>query len=170
MAEKPTKEEKARKAAEKKALAKQRRSPLHYRLFKGAIVTLGLTFCCVFAFMTLYPVLREFYIASREYEILALEYAALLDRNEKIEEQIANLQTPEGVADRAREQFGWVKEGEQAINITGLGARDSTTALPGAVVSGSITTESTWWTDFLDWVFEYEATPPSQELYDPLIH
>ena len=115
----------------------------------------------------LYPVLREYYIANREYELLVIEYVAILERNDKMQTQIDQLQTPEGVEDRAREQFGWVKEGERAVNITGLNISNPPLGLPPAVLSGSLMAESTWWTDFLDYIFKVDT---SGEIRDLLLH
>ena len=155
----------AKTKADKTARAQQPR----HRLLTGFMVTLGVAFCLVFATVTLYPVLREYYITSRDYELLILEREAVLNRNARIEEQIAKLQTDEGIQDRAREQFGWVMEGEQAINITGLPNLESSTALPPAVIPGSLEAEASWWIDFLDWFFDIDTNKPIQELYDPFI-
>ena len=158
-----------RAATGKSASGSQRGNYRFKGLFKGLIVTAGVVSCLAVAFVTLYPVLREYYITSREHELLAIEYAAVLDRNDRIEAQIANLQTPEGIEDRAREQFGWVRQGEEAVNITGLQITESSTVLPSAVLPGSVVAESTWWTDFLDVLFDIDTSGPSQELYDPYI-
>ena len=138
------------------------------RLLKGLVISLGLAFCLMFS-VSLYPVFREYYIASRAHEKLLAEYAAVLERNERVALQIANLQTAEGIEDRAREQFGWVREGEEAVNITGLTISDSSTVLPAAVASGSIVAEATWWTDFLDMIFGVVDLEPEPETYDPFI-
>ena len=139
----------------------------HRRWPSRLVAAAGVAFCLALAVFMLYPALREYYIASREHEQLVLEYAAVMERNDKISEQIAHLQTPEGIEDRAREQFGWVKKGEEAVNITGLRIADSSTALPAAVASGSLKAESTWWTNFLDFIFNVDTTEPIQETYDP---
>jgi cell division protein FtsB len=154
----------AQSAGSAKAATKQPRS------HKGIIVSVGLALCMVFAFWQMYPVLRDYYIASREHERLLAEYAAVLERNERVALQISNLKTPEGIEDRAREQFGWTKEGEQAVNITGLSISDSSTALPAAVSTSSIVAEASWWTDFLDMVFNVQPPEPEPDYDDPFFN
>jgi cell division protein FtsB len=121
-----------------------------------AITIIGLS--VVLAVVMLYPVAREYYLIMRENDRLSAEHQAVVDRNEKIKQQIENLQTPEGIEDHAREEFGWVREGEEAVNITGLGASESSTALPAIVESSSVQVAESWWTRTLDKLFGVE--PP----------
>ncbi|MCL1891042.1 MAG: septum formation initiator family protein [Coriobacteriia bacterium] len=153
----------ARPAKEKAA------PPPQYRSIKALIVIAGLLFCLVFAFLTLQPVLREYYVASRAHDLQMAEYAAVLDRNEKIESQIASLETPEGIEDRAREQFGWVRKGEEVVNITGLELSDSSTVLPAAIAPGSVAAESNWWTNLLDYLFDVDTSKQASEQHDPFV-
>jgi cell division protein FtsB len=131
-------------------------------------VTVAVILCFAVAAFILYPVTHEFYMAKRQNDRLNAEYQAVLERNEKIQEEIDQLDTPEGVADRAREKFGWVQEGEQAVNITGLPILDSTTELPEVVLPGSVDAEGDWLTVFLDEFFGVEPaeTPMLEE--DPI--
>jgi hypothetical protein len=110
----------------------------------------------------MYPVGHDLYFAHREQQRVEAEYQAVLDRNETIREQIEMIETPEGIEDRAREQFGWVREGEEAVNITGLSTSESSTVLPDAVTPGSILPYSDWWLETLDAFFGYEYQPPAQ--------
>jgi cell division protein FtsB len=153
----------------KKTSKEKLKTPPQYRAAKALVVIAGLLFCLVFAFLTLQPVLREYYVASRAHDLQMAEYAAVLERNEKIETQIASLQTPEGIEDRAREQFGWVRKGEEVVNITGLELSDSSTVLPAAIAPGSIAAESNWWTNLLDYLFDVDTSKQASEQHDPFV-
>lgn len=147
------------------------------------IVYVGILLCLLISIVLLYPALRSYYIACRVNEQLLQEFAAVEERNQQIRDQIAYLNTPEGIADRARERFGWVPEGEQAVNITGLDVSDSTTVLPAAVASSSDytavlpatvasgfdSTTETWWTSICDVLFCVEEEQASEPIPDPFI-
>jgi len=129
----------------------------HPVMIAAGVITLFL----VITVAMLYPVARNYYIAYRENSRLEAEYTAVVARNDKIQQLIDDLQTPEGIEDRAREEFGWVKQGEQAVNITGLDISDSSTSLPSVVDSNSVTIPDTWWTQFLDFIFRVKAPDTS---------
>ena len=136
---------------------------------KKMIIGVGMVLCLIIVVVSLYPALREYYIAYRINEQLIQELAAIEERNDQIREQIAYLNTEEGIADRARERFGWVAEGEQAVNITGLDVLDSTTMLPAQIMSGSVPALDTWWTDFCDVLFAIQEAPEPEPIPDPFI-
>ncbi|MDR1358121.1 MAG: septum formation initiator family protein [Coriobacteriales bacterium] len=133
------------------------------------IIGLGIVLCLVIGVLSLYPALRSYYLAWRVNEQLLQELAVVEDRNDQIRGQIAYLNTREGIADRARERFGWVPEGEQAVNITGLDVQDSTTVLPATVASGSIKAPDTWWSEFCDALFAVEEEAEAEPIPDPFI-
>jgi hypothetical protein len=126
------------------------------------IVATGLILVLVIGGLILYPVARDLYCSERAKARVDTEREAIVDRNEAVQDQIDSIQTPEGIEDRAREQFGWVRDGEEAVNITGLQASDSSTILPDAIAPGSILPYSDWWTQALDAFFGYEYQPPAQ--------
>ena len=134
------------------------------------IVGSGIALCLFISLVMLYPALRDYYLAYRVNEQLLQELITVEERNDRIREQIAYLNTEEGIADRVRERFGWVPEGEQAVNITGLNVSDSSTMLPEAVPSGSGTLTHTWWTELLDVLFGIEVEPEPEPIPDPFIH
>jgi cell division protein FtsB len=131
------------------------------------VVIIGLSLAL--AVVVLYPMAREYYLAQREKARLSAEYEMVLGRNEKIRQQIESLQTPEGIADRAREEFGWVQEGEEAVNITGLNVYESTTALPAVVEPDTVQAPETWWTRTLDEFFEVEDFVPVDSYPDEIV-
>jgi cell division protein FtsB len=131
------------------------------RIPPALVVAVGALLFLVLAAVVLFPVWRDHYVAQREYESLKAEHQAIVARNEKIQQQLKDLETPEGIEDRAREEFDWVKQGEQAVNITGLDITNSSTDLPTAVESGSIEAAEDWWTQTLDEFFG--VTAPEQK-------
>ncbi|HBT94731.1 MAG TPA: hypothetical protein DEB24_00795 [Coriobacteriia bacterium] len=129
-----------------------------FRIHPALIAILVLTLLLVAAAVALYAAARDYYHAMRETQRLEAEYEAVAARNDKIEQQIADLKTPEGIADMAREELGWVLPHEEAVNITGLGETESSLSLPPAVKSGSVDVPASWWTKTLDEFFGY--VPP----------
>jgi cell division protein FtsB len=140
-----------------------------FRIPPALIVFVVLVLAVVVTAVTLYPVAREYYIADRENIRLNAEQQALIERNGKIRDQIDELGTPTGIENRAREEFGWVKEGEEAVNITGLGATTSSTRLPATIEPGSVEVPKTWWTETLDEFFGLEESVPVNPYSDDTI-
>ncbi len=136
---------------------------------KKLIVSTGIVLCLLICVVLLYPALRNYYIAYRVNEQLLQELAAVEERNERILEQIAYLNTEQGIADRARERFGWAPEGELAVNITGLDVSDSTTVLPATIPAGSGVVPDVWWITFCDVLFAVEEEVAPEPLPDPFI-
>jgi len=137
----------------------------HPVLLVFAIITVVM----VIVVHTLYPVARDYYAAMRENNRLEEEYRAIVERNEKIQRLIDALQTPEGIEDRARETFGWVLDGEKAVNIIGLDTGESSTGLPISIEPGSIRAQETWWTRVLDFVFGVSGPEPADPYPDDVI-
>ncbi|MDR3136580.1 MAG: septum formation initiator family protein [Coriobacteriales bacterium] len=133
------------------------------------LIVSSIAICLLVAVMALYPALRDYYLALRSVEQLDAELSAVLNRNERIIAQITALNTVEGVEDRVREQFGWVKAGEEAVNITGLEITDSTTVLPTAVNTNDVALPSSWLTEFLDALFFIQSDTSPANVPDPFI-
>jgi len=150
------------------SVAKERKNAAKGNLSRW-IISSGVVLCLVISVVMLYPALRNYYLAYRVNEQLLQELTAVEERNDQIRAQIAYLNTKEGIADRARERFGWTPHGEQAVNITGLEISDSTTVLPPGVPIGSGTAPKTRWTDFLDVLFAVEEETPPEPIPDPFI-
>lgn len=150
------------------SVAKRRRDEPRGNINK-IIISIGVLLCLIIVVVSLYPALRSYYIAYRVNEQLLQELSAVEVRNDQIRTQIASLNTKEGIADRARERFGWVPEGEQAVNITGLEVSDATTVLPATVVSGSVAAPAAWWTEFCDVLFAVQEEEAPEQIPDPFI-
>lgn len=124
------------------------RTPL---MILGAIAA-----CLVFGMMFLYGPSQQLYTDIRERDRLAAEYAAIVDRNEHIQAQVDALSTEEGVADAARTQFGWVKEGEHSVSVSGLESYTPEDNFRGNIVSDDIPYPETWYSGVLDPFFGVE--------------
>jgi cell division protein FtsB len=129
-----------------------------FRIHPALIAFLVMVILLIVAAVALYPAARDYYFAMREDQRLDAEYQAVLERNNKIQQRIEDLKTPEGIADKAREELGWVLDGEEAVNITGLGSTESSTALPPAVEPQSVEVPEAWWTQTLDEFFGYKPS------------
>jgi cell division protein FtsB len=140
------------------------------RSHKGLIAAITTVVCLTLAFAITYPVAQDYYIAMRTNDKLEAELAAITARNETIAAQIEELKTQEGIEDRAREEFGWVHEGEKAVNITGLDIENSTTVMPASIQAGSIAADTAWINSVLDMVFNFDvnAVVPKESVTDPI--
>ena len=112
----------------------------------------------VFVSVYLYPSARQWYVSEREYQQAQAEYAAIVERNQALENDIAMLGTNEGIEQRAREQFGWVRADEHAVRITNIDATSDThqnadNAPIAQVPTGSVEAPSEWYTPFLNVLF-----------------
>jgi cell division protein FtsB len=120
------------------------------KLIGTSMVLACLVLSCVF----LYPTAQQFYVTQRDYDQVQAKYEALSERNAEIQTQVDMLSTEAGIEDRAREEFGWVKEGENAVTVHGLesSAQEETT-YKKSIPNGSVEAPTSWVTSVLDAVF-----------------
>lgn len=117
------------------------------------VATLTVAACLALSCWFLFPVAQRYYQTIRHHEQLQAEYIAIEERNEMIQDQVDYLSSPIGIEDRARAEFGWVKEGEQSAAVYGLGETEEQAAYPQSVAEGSVKPPDTWYSVFLDKVF-----------------
>lgn len=117
--------------------------------FGGAAVCLAL--CCGF----LYTPAQQYYQELRERDRLAAEYAAIQERNESLEASVAYLSTEEGIEDQARREFGWVKDGERAVSVSGVEVEEES-SFTANILSSDIEPPETWYSGILDPLFGVE--------------
>ena len=117
------------------------------------VASLAVIGCLVLTCLFLYPSAQQYYQASRERDRLAAEYTVIEQRNEALADSVSALQTDAGVEDRAREQLGWVKEGEQSANVYGIDVVDEESQFRANVVPGSVEAPATWYSPILDPLF-----------------
>ncbi len=127
------------------------------------VAIVGCAACVAAVVAFLFPVAQQAYIQAREEDRLQAEYEALLERNAALQDRIDYLNTDEGIENEAREQLGWVQEGEVAVLVEGLSdevsdEEDSTVSIQ--IASGSIPAPDTWYSPVLDVLFGY--TDPTE--------
>lgn len=131
-------------------------------------VAVGCLVCVAAVLLFLYPTAQQVYLESREEDRLQAEYDALMARNDAMQDRIDYLKTDEGIQDAARQQLGWVKEGEKAVVVEGL-SEDSSDAASDVniqIVSGSIPAPQTWYSPVLDVIFGYSDPASVQKAQD----
>lgn len=140
-----------------------------FRIPLALIVFVVLVLALVLAVSMLYPVARDHYFALRNDTRLTAEETALKERNAQILAQTKELESDAGIESQARERWGWVKEGEEAVNITGLSTSGSSTKLPLAIESGSVEAPESWWIQSLDDFFGFEEQQRAEPYSDDTI-
>lgn len=118
---------------------------------------------CVVAFLVLcgaflYAPAKDYYIASRDAAKTQAEYNRVSQENSQLQSDVESLSTDEGIEDRAREDYGWVKEGENSVSVSGLSSdRDqSTNASSKADTASEAKVPTTWYSGILDAFFGYK--------------
>ena len=124
---------------------------------KGSVALLVCA-CLVVSCLLLYDPVKHYYIAVRDQARAELEYEIASTRNEALRQDVALLATDGGMEERARQQYGWVKDGENAVLVAGLSEDDGLT--PAEVLRtttmNDIHAPETWYSPVLDKVFGYE--------------
>lgn len=113
---------------------------------------------CVVAFVlivgiVLYPIGCTYYQAMRQQQQLQAVLDAVNERNDAIDNENKQLETDEGVENQARQEYGWVKDGENATVVTN-GSDGSGNDMPSQVDETKIEPPHTWYYDILDVVFQ----------------
>lgn len=116
------------------------------------IASCGIAACLAFCCMFLYTPAQQYYQEMRERDRLALEYQAVVDRNDQLEQSVNYLSTDAGVEDQARADFGWIREGERAVSVSGLTV-DEELNFTANILSSDIKPPHTWYSAFLDPIF-----------------
>ena len=132
-------------------------SPLALLSSKRFMISAVAVVCVCLGAFFLYGPAQSYYQQVREHDRLALEYQAVSERNEQLQSEVDSLQTDEGVRQRAHEQLGWVENGEESANVSGLdleSGSDSDVVIAN-VSSESIKAPKTWYSPVLDFVFGY---------------
>ena len=125
---------------------------------RGFMVGAVVAACLVLSFMFLYGPAQQNYCSVRDHDKLAIEYAALSDRNNALQTDVDSLQTDAGIEQRAHDQLGWVKQGEESAKVRGLDLdnQDQGTGIIANISSDSIQAPTTWYSPVLDVVFGYK--------------
>ena len=104
----------------------------------------------------LYPAVRDYYTAVREKARMEAAYEVAVQRTQALEADVAALSTDTGIEDRAREEYGWVRPGENSVTVTGLQQASQPTQTADEIPSvDSVTAPETWYSPALDALFGY---------------
>ena len=109
-------------------------------------ISLVITFC--------YPSAKTYYTEMRKTQKYEAELAALDDRNAQLKANVEALSTDQGIEDKAKNDYGYVKEGEGSALVQGI-ERDKQSALPAYVDPDKIEVDDAWYTPTLDFIFGY---------------
>jgi cell division protein FtsB len=127
-------------------------SKIYKRLANAAATLVCLGLVVVF----LYEPAAQCYCQMRELDRLNAEYAAVETHNDTLQTSVDTLQSGTGIEDSATSQFGMVKQGEQAVVVTGINSSTQDSDFRSNVVPGSVPAPDTWYSSVLDAVFGYE--------------
>lgn len=120
----------------------------------GKRVVIVTLFVVVAVLAILYPAAQSYYQILRHEQLLQAQYDAVTARNDAVAAENEALQTQEGIEAQAREDLGWVKEGEQGAIVTNeQGTTDNTSKLPEQVDKSKISPPNTWYYAILDTIF-----------------
>lgn len=119
--------------------------------------------CLAVAMVLIYQPTKQYYVAMRTQQQVQAQYDAQQSHSDELQAEVDNLQTDEGIEDRARQQYGMVKNGENAVRVQGdgVGQEDATQQSTSANASASISKQNhvsapdTWYSGVLDKVFGY---------------
>ncbi len=134
--------------------ASKPKEPAHPIRTRVLIALGAFLLCLVVAGFFLYEPTKLYYQEMRESQRLQIEYDALRQRNETIQGEVDALNSEEGVEDRAHQQFGWVKQDEKAVSVTGVTPSDP--EYNANIAPGSIRPPDTWYSGILDPLFGVE--------------
>ena len=114
--------------------------------------------CLILTGLFLYVPAQQYYQSLREHDKLVAEYAYIEQRNDSLEVQNAALASNAGMEDAVRQRYGYAKNGDQVIVVTGLSDQATDTSrdsenIEANVLSSAVKAPEQWYTPFLDAFF-----------------
>ena len=116
-------------------------------IFMVATIALVCIFC--------YQPAKICYTQIRNTEKAEAELSLVQARNEKLSSNVSALKTDEGIEDKAKDDYGYVKQGEGAAHVSGIESSDNSKLLE-YVDSNKVTAPDTAITKILDSIFGYD--------------
>ena len=124
---------------------------------RRAITVIGAVGCLALTCAFLYTPAQQYYHAIREHDRAVAELAAVQERNDELANAVDYLETDEGIEAQARDDLGWVGEGEVSVYVQGSGGSSgsdsSASGTVGNIQPGSIEAPETWYSPILDVIF-----------------
>ncbi|MCR5845700.1 MAG: hypothetical protein K6G78_03945 [bacterium] len=130
-------------------------------LSPAKLTAIGVLLVLAIGVALVYPAGKNYYVAVRTYDRSQAELSAITDRNVQLQDRIDTLKTKAGMEDYVRAQYGWTKNKENAVRVTGLPASTNTFELPANVPAGSVVAEDSFWNDVLDAIFFVKDDVPT---------
>lgn len=124
----------------------------HSAFFVPMVVAACAVMCAAF----LYAPAQSYYLALREQAKTQAAYDIASQRNTDLQNQVNYLSTDEGKEDSVREQYGWVRGDENAVNVAGLDdSSDASSTVSTSTIDASA--PDTWYSGILDPLFGFEG-------------
>ena len=103
----------------------------------------------------LYPPAQTYYQTMRHEQRLQAQYDAASAYNAEVAQSNEELNTSEGIENKARRDYGWVKDGEVPVVITnpGYGEADTSSDIPEQMDPEDVHAPQTWYYAVLDAIF-----------------
>lgn len=123
---------------------------------RKAVVGLAVAACFAITCFSLYGPAQTYYHAVRQHDQQQAELAAVEARNAELQSTVDYLQTEAGIEQSARDELGWVRDGENSVYVQGLDVDDEdsgTASTAGSIVPGSVDAPETWYSPILDVIF-----------------
>lgn len=112
--------------------------------------------CVALLLGMLYTPAQQCYQQLRERDRLTAEYHAIVERNDSLQTIVDNLNSDEGIEDKAHSEFGLIKRGESAGAVTGFTV-DDPSEFQANIAPGSVPAPETWYSGVLDFLFGYSS-------------
>ena len=105
----------------------------------------------------MYAPVKDYYTAVRDQAKAEVALEIVTTRNAALIEDVALLTSEAGMEDRAREQYGWVRKGENAVTVVGLSkdGEPSAAEILRTITLNDVKAPETWYSPVLDPVFGY---------------
>ena len=102
------------------------------------------------------PYFQRYWYVERDNQYLEAVNAAQTAHSAQVSSIVAAIQTPTGIADRARDEYDWVLPGETAVNVVGAVTASSESGLPATLDTKDIALPGNWLTDIVDQLLGYQ--------------
>ena len=127
------------------------------QLGRTSTISLMVCTCLVLACLLMYAPVKDYYTAVRDQAKAEVALEIVTTRNAALIEDVALLTSEAGMEDRAREQYGWVRKGENAVTVVGLSkdGEPSAAEILRTITLNDVKAPETWYSPVLDPVFGY---------------
>ena len=126
-----------------------------FGVIRSHILLIATLAAVVFTISQAYGPVRDYYLARRKEEVLVATYQALEDENDQLRDDVARLQTKEGIEDEAH-RHGYVHQGEVRVVVDDLNENDVDDWKLDATGEVTVVEEREWYIEMLDEFFGFD--------------